>query len=119
MALAVFAVCECVLLAMGGVSIGVFTRGGTRSMVGMWYHVRRAMGSSRLCGIGLSGGFGMTTLGSGAEGFGMTTLGCGTGGLSSQRQRIVRRMGRGCARVAVVVVAQRWTACCSAGMAKR
>ena len=75
MALAAFTVCERVRLATGAVSIGVCTHGGTRSMVVMWNRVRCAMGSSRLCGIGLSGGFGMTTLGSGAGGFGITTLG--------------------------------------------
>ena len=79
MELAVFAVCEHVRLATGAVSIGVFTRVGTRSMAGRWDRVHRAMGSSRLGGIGLSGGFGMTTLGSGAGGFGMTTLGGGAG----------------------------------------
>ena len=114
MALAVFAVCERVRLATGAVSIGVFTRGGTRYISGRWDHVRHVMGSYRLGGIGLSGGFGMTTLGSGAGSFGMTTLGGGAGGLSSRGRRIVRRMGRGCARGAVVVVVQRWTACCSA-----
>ena len=126
MALAVFAVCERVRLATGAVSIGVFTRGGTRSMVGRWDRVRHAMGSSRLCGIDLSGGFGMnalgsgvggfgmTTLGSGAGGFGMTTLGGGAGGLSSRGRQIVRSMGRGCARGSVVVVVKLWTACCSA-----
>ena len=71
MTLAVFAVCERVRLVTGAVS-----------MVGRWDLVRRAMASSRLHGIGLSGGFGMTTLGSGAGGFGMTTLGGGSGGLS-------------------------------------
>ena len=113
MALAVFAVCERVRLATGAVPIGVFTRRGTRSMVGRWDRVCRAMGSSRLRGIGLSGGFGMTTLGSGAGGVGMTTLGGGAGDLSSQGRLIVRRMGSGCARGAVVVVVQRWTGCCS------
>ena len=114
MVLAVFAVCERVRLATGDVSIGVFTRGGTRSMAVRWDRVRREMGSSRIGGIGLSGGFVMTTLGSGAGGFGMTNLGGGAGGLSSWGQQIVQRMGRGCARGAVVVVVQRWTACCSA-----
>ena len=71
MTLAVFAVCELVRLVTGSVS-----------MVGRWDLVRCAMGSSRLRGIGLSGGFGMTTLGSGTGGFGMTTLGGGAGGLS-------------------------------------
>ena len=52
-------------------------------MAGRWDRVRRAMGSSRLGGIGLSGGFGMTTLGSGA------------GGLSSRGWHIGRRMERG------------------------
>ena len=66
MTLAVFAVFEQVLLETGDVS-----------MVGRWDLVRHAMGSSRLRGIGLSGGFGMTDLGIGAGGFGMTTLGGG------------------------------------------
>ena len=74
MSLAVFTVCERVRLVTGAVSIGVFTRGGTRSMAGRWDCVRRAIGSFRLGGIGLSGGFGMNTLGSGAGGSGMTTL---------------------------------------------
>ena len=102
MTLAVFAVCEQVRLATGAVF-----------MVGRCDLVPCAMGSSRLRGIGLSGGFGMTNLGSGAGGFGMTTLGGGTGGLSLLGRRIVQRMGRGCARVAVVVVVQHWIACCS------
>ena len=72
MTLAVFAVCEQVRLATGAVS----------TIGGWWNLVRRAMGSSGLCGIGLSNGFGMTTLGSGAGGFGMNTLGGGTGGLT-------------------------------------
>ena len=55
---------------------------GSVYMVGRWDIVRRAMGSSRLRGIGLSGGFGMTTLGSGGGDFGMTILGGGAGGLS-------------------------------------
>ena len=72
MALALFAVCERVCLATGAVSrIG-----------GLCDLVRRAMGSSGLCGIGLSGGFGMTTLGSGAGSFGMSTLGGDTEGLN-------------------------------------
>ena len=71
MTLAGFAVCERVRLATGDVS-----------MVGRWEFVRRAMGSSRLRGIGLSGCFSTTTLGSGAGGFGMTTLGGGAGGLT-------------------------------------
>ena len=103
MALAVFAVCERVRLATGVVS-----------MVGRWDLVRSEIGSSRLRGIGLSGGFGMTTLGSGAGGFGMTTLGGGAEGFSLRGRRIVQRMGRGCARVDVMVVVQRWTDCCSA-----
>ena len=65
MAPAVFAVCERVRLATGAVSrIG-----------GICDLVRRAMGSSGLRGVGLSGGCVMTTLGSGAGGFGMSTLG--------------------------------------------
>ena len=86
MVLALLAVCERVRLATGAVSIGVFTRGVTWYMVGMWDLVRHAMGSSRLRGIGLSGGFEMTTLGSGAGNFGMTTLGGGAGGLSLRGQ---------------------------------
>ena len=58
MALAVFTVCERVRLVTGAVSrIG-----------GLCDLVRHAMGSSGLHGIGLSGGFGTTTLGSGAGG---------------------------------------------------
>ena len=72
MTLAVFAVCEQVRLATGAVS----------KIGGLWDLVRRAMGSSGFCGIGLSAGFGMTTLGSGAGGFGMTTLGGGAEGLT-------------------------------------
>ena len=72
MALAVFAVCERVRLAMGAVSIVLCTLGGAWSMAGKRDCVRRAMGSSGLVvgvgGIGMSGGFGMTTLGSGAGG---------------------------------------------------
>ena len=103
MTLVVFAVFERVRLAMGALS-----------MVGKWDLVRRVMGTSRLRGIDLSGGFDMTTLGSGAGGFGMTTLGGGVGGFSLWERQKFRRMGRDCARVAVVVVFQRWTACCSA-----
>ena len=44
--------------------------------------MRRAMGSAGLCGIDLSGGFVMTTLGSGAGGFGMSTLGGDAKGLT-------------------------------------
>ena len=72
MTLAVFVVCERVRLATGTVS----------TIGGLWDLVRHAMGSSGLAGIGLSGGFVMTTLGSGAGGFGMTTLGGGEGGLT-------------------------------------
>ena len=72
MTLALFAVCEQVRQATGAVS----------TIGGLWDLVRRAMGSSGLRGIGLSGGFGMTTLGSGAGGFGMTTLGGGAEGLT-------------------------------------
>ena len=67
--LSVFVVCERVRLATGAVS----------TVGGLWDLVRRAMGSSGLRGIGLSGGVGMTTLGSGAGGVGMTTLGSGAG----------------------------------------
>ena len=72
MTLAVFTVCEQVRVATGTVS----------KIDGLWDLVRCAMGSSGLCGIGLSGGFGMTTLGSGGGGFGMTTLGGGAEGLT-------------------------------------
>ena len=72
MALAIFAVCECVRLAKGAVSIVLCTLGGARSMAGKRDRVHRAMGSSGLVvdvgGIGMSGGFGMTTLGRGAGG---------------------------------------------------
>ena len=72
MALAVFAVCEQVCLATGAVSrIG-----------GLCDLVRCAMGSFGLRRIDLSGGFGMTTLGSGAGGFGMSTLGGDAKGLT-------------------------------------
>ena len=72
MAPAVFAVCERVRLATGAVSrIG-----------GLCDLVRRAMGSAGLCGVGLSGGFVMTALGSGAGGFGMSALGGDTKGLT-------------------------------------
>ena len=84
MALAVFVVCECVCLETGAVSIVLCTLGGARSMAGKWDRVRHAMGSSGLVvgvgGIGLSGGFGITTLGSGA------------GGLSSRVRRLGCRM---------------------------
>ena len=87
MVLAIFAVCERVRLAKGDVSIALCTLGGARSMDGKWDRVRRAIGSSGLgvgvyC-IGLSGGFGITTLGSGA------------GGLSSRGRHIGCRMDRG------------------------
>ena len=72
MTLAVFAICEQVRLATGAVS----------TIGGWWDLVPCAMGSSGLRGIGLSGGFGMATLGSVAGVFGMTTLGGGTGGLN-------------------------------------
>ena len=72
MALAVFVICERVRLATGAVSIVLCTLGGARYMDVQWDRVRRAMGSSGLVvgvvGIGLSGGFGMTILGSGAGG---------------------------------------------------
>ena len=52
---------------MGTVSIVLCILGGARSMEGKRYRVRRAIGSSGLavgiCGIGMSGGVGMTTLG--------------------------------------------------------
>ena len=70
MVLSVFTVCEYVCLAMGSVSIFLCTLGDAWSMEGKRDRVRRAIGSSGLVvgvgGIGMSGGFGMTTLGSGA-----------------------------------------------------
>ena len=67
MALAMFAVYERVCLEMGAVSIVLCTLGGAWSMEGKQDRVRRAIGSSRLvvgiCGTGMYGGFGMTTLG--------------------------------------------------------
>ena len=67
MALAMFAVCERVRLAMGAVSIVLCTLGGARSMEGTLDRVRRAIGSSWLavgiCCTGMACGFGMTTLG--------------------------------------------------------
>ena len=72
MALAVFVVCERVHLAIGTVSIVLCTLGGSGSMEGKWDRVCHAIASSGLVvgvgGIGMSGGFGMTTLGSGAGG---------------------------------------------------
>ena len=77
MALAVFAVCERMRLDTGAVSIVLCTLGGARSMAGKWDRVRCAMGSSGLMvgvgGIGLSGEFGITTLGSGAGGLSLRT----------------------------------------------
>ena len=85
-ALAVLAVCERVSLAMGAVSIVLCTLGGARSMEGMRDRVRREIGSSGLVvgmgGIGMYGGFGMTTLGSGA------------GGRYSRGRRMGRRIER-------------------------
>ena len=72
MALATFAVCERVRLTMGAVSIILCTLVGARSMEGKHEHVRRAIGYSGLavgiCGIGISVGVGMTTLGGNAGG---------------------------------------------------
>ena len=72
MALATFAVCERVRLAMGAVSIVLCTLGGARSMEGKRDSVRRAIGSSGLavgiCGISMYNGVGMTTLGGDAGG---------------------------------------------------
>ena len=80
-------VCERVRLAMGAVSIVLCTLGGARSMEGKWDRVRCAIGSSGLVvgvgSVGVSGGFGITTLGSGA------------GGRSSQGRRIGHRIERG------------------------
>ena len=87
MTLAVFVVCEQVRLATGAVSIVLCTLGGARSMAGKWDRVRRAICSYGpgvgVFGIGLSGGFGKTTLVS------------GVGGLSLQGRSIGRRIERG------------------------
>ena len=60
------AVCECVRLSIGAVSVVLFTLGGGRYMVGNLDRVRRVIGSSGLVmdsgGISMAGGFGMTTL---------------------------------------------------------
>ena len=86
MMLDVFMVFECVRLAMGAVSILLCTLGGARSMAGKRDRVCHAMDSSGLVvgvgGIGMSGGFGITNLGSGA------------GGLSSLGRHIGHRMER-------------------------
>ena len=65
-------VCEQVRLA----TRAVYSIGGLCDLV------RRAMGSAGIRGIGLSGGFVMTTLRSGAGGFGMSTLGGDAKGLT-------------------------------------
>ena len=87
MALAIFAFCERVRLAMGAVSIVLCTLGGARSMEGKRDPVRHEIGSSGLVvgvgGIGMYGGYGMTTLGSGA------------GGRSFWGRRIGHRIERG------------------------
>ena len=87
MALAIFTVCEFVRLSMGAVSVVLCTLGGVRSMEGKRECVRHAIGSSGLavgiCGIGMSGGVVMTTLGGDA------------GGRSSRGRRIGRRIERG------------------------
>ena len=66
MALAMFAVCKRVRLEMGAVSIVLCTLGGAQSMKGNLDHVRHAIGFSGfavgISVIGMSGGFGMTTL---------------------------------------------------------
>ena len=114
MALAIFAVCERVRLAMGAVSIVLCTLGGARSMEGKQERVRHAIGSSRLvvgfCGISRSGGVGMTTLRG------------DTGVRFSCVRRIGRRIERGRARVCkgvaqggfacggLLLVVQRWIA---------
>ena len=91
MALAMCVVCEHVRLAMGAVSIVLCTLGGARSMEGKQDRVRRAIGSSRLvvgiCGTGMFGGFGMTTLGGDA------------GSRYSWGRHIGRKIERGRARV--------------------
>ena len=90
MALATFAVCERVRLAMGAVSIVLCILGGAQSMEGELDRVRCAIGSSGLavgiCGTGMSGGFGMTTIGG------------DMGGCSSWGRRIGCRIERSRAR---------------------
>ena len=87
MALAVLAVCERVRLVTGAVSIVLCTLGGARSTAGKWDRVRHVMGSSGLVvgvvSVCMSGGFEMSTLGSGA------------GVLSSWGRRIGRRIEHG------------------------
>ena len=87
MTLAMAAVCEHVRLAIGAVSVVLFTLGGAQSMVGNLDRVRRAMGSSGLemdsAGIIMAGGFGMTTFGGEA------------GGWSSWGRRIGHKIERG------------------------
>ena len=96
MALAMFAVCERVRLAMGAVSINFCTLGGARSMEGTLYRVRRAIGSSWLA-VGIC----CTVM---ACVFGMTTLGVDAGVRSSWGQCLGRRIERSrmqvCERVA-------------------
>ena len=114
MAPSIFTVCERVSVAMGAVSIVLCTLGGAWYTEGKRERVRRAIGSSGLVvgmgGIGMSGGFGMTTLGSGA------------GGRSYKGRRICLRIepswARGCkylarggfALVGLLLVVQRWIA---------
>ena len=114
MKLAMVVVCERVRLAMGAVSIVLCTLGGSRSMEGKRDSVRHAIGYSGLvvgiCGIGMSGGFGMTTLESGAGGWSSRGrhIGC----------RIERGRARGCKYVArggfalgdLLLVVHRWIA---------
>ena len=65
-------VCERLRLAIGAVSVVLFTLGGGRSMVGNLDRVHHAIGSYGPAmdsgGISMAGGFGMTTLGGEAGG---------------------------------------------------
>ena len=67
MTLVMAAVCERVRLAIGVVSVFLFTLGGGQSMVENLDRVRRAIGSYGLAmdsgGIIMAGGFGMINLG--------------------------------------------------------
>ena len=67
MTLAMAVVCERVHLAIGAVSVLLFTLGGGRSMVGNLERLHCAIGSYGLAmdsgGISMDEGFGMTTLG--------------------------------------------------------
>ena len=114
MALAMFAVCERVRLAMGAVSIVLCTFGGERSTEGTLDRVKCAIGSSWLA-VGIC----CTSM---TCGFGITTLGGDAGGRYSWGQRLGRRIERGRMRVCesvarggfacggLLIVVHRWIA---------